>query len=308
MTWTGLIYRLRQGGARAGFAATVIQAFARLTVSRPPRIGLSAVVVGRNDDYMPDFAQRLRATIAWNLRWLADEIVFVEWNPLPDRPLLAPGLAREFPRVRAFVVDPHVHREVGGNAKVPVLEFHAKNAGIRRSSQEWILATNADALVGPDTVLRVRGRSLSPGAALTAQRIDIPWREQRSRPASVLDTLWYRRVIPDHSLGTGEFLLAHRAVVAPGRRLRRKFRTPPDRHRQARHGADHRDRGAGGSRWTGVSPGSPHVLHRGCSGPPRRVGRRRRRSLREPALVGSGGSPRDPSRGAGMGHPVTRER
>ena len=56
MTWTGLIYRLRQGGARAGFAATVIQAFARLTVSRPPRIGLSAVVVGRNDDYMPDFA------------------------------------------------------------------------------------------------------------------------------------------------------------------------------------------------------------------------------------------------------------
>ena len=212
MTWTGLIYRLRQGGARAGFAATVIQAFARLTVSRPPRIGLSAVVVGRNDDYMPDFAQRLRATIAWNLRWLADEVVFVEWNPLPDRSLLAPGLAREFPRVRAFVVDPLVHRDIGGNAKVPVLEFHAKNAGIRRSSQEWILATNADALVGPDTVLRVRGRSLSPDAALTAQRIDIPWREQRSRPASVLDTLWYRRVIPDHSLGTGEFLLAHRQL------------------------------------------------------------------------------------------------
>jgi hypothetical protein len=48
--------------------------------------------------------------------------------------------------------------------------------------------------------------------ALTAQRVDIPWREQRSRLPSIFDTLWYRRVIPDHSLGTGEFLLAHRRL------------------------------------------------------------------------------------------------
>jgi hypothetical protein len=212
MTWRGLVYRLREGGGRARFAGSVIRAFARLTVRRLPRIGLSAVVVGRNDDYMPDFGRRLHTSIAWNLKWLADEIVFVEWNPVSDRPLLAIGLAREFSRVRAFVVDSQIHQDLGGNAKVPVLEFHAKNVGIRRSSQEWILTTNADALVGPDTTLRVRGRSLSPDVVLTAQRIDIPWREQRSRPASVLDTLWYRRVIPDHSLGTGEFLLAHRRL------------------------------------------------------------------------------------------------
>jgi hypothetical protein len=170
------------------------------------------VVVGRNDDYMPDFSERLHATVAWNLRFLAEEVVFVEWNPPPERPLLSPSLARAFPAVRAYVVDPTVHREIAGTSRLPLLEYHAKNAGLRRASGDWILTTNADAFAGPDTVAKVRSRSLLAASVLVAQRVDVSWPPHRSRIPGVISLLQVRREIPDHPLGNGEFLLAPRAL------------------------------------------------------------------------------------------------
>jgi hypothetical protein len=173
---------------------------------------VAAIVVGRNDDYMSDFAARLSATLEWNLRYLISEVVFVEWNPPPDRELLAIELTKRFACLRAYVVPPQVHAEVCQNPHVPLLEYHAKNVGIRRALAPWIMTTNADAALGLDTVNRILDAELDRNIAWTAERIDIKWREDQQRHLDLLTSLRSGRFIPYHQLGTGEFMLASREL------------------------------------------------------------------------------------------------
>jgi len=209
----GALYRLNELGARTAFAADGIANFLRLRFQRNgSRPSITAVVVGRNDDYMSDFALRLRATIAWNMKYLADEVIFVEWNPPPDRELLSIDLAKRFKHLRAYVVPPEVHQAICENPRVALLEFHAKNVGIRRAISDWIVATNADAVFGPDLVNRLLSTELSADVVFSAQRFDIPWREGRETKIGKLDCLRYRRVIPYHPLGTGEFGFASKQM------------------------------------------------------------------------------------------------
>ena len=209
----GALYRVDQLRVRTGFAVDGIANFLRLRFhqngTRPP---ITAVVVGRNDDYMSDFAHRLRATIAWNVKYLADEVIFVEWNPPADRELLSIDLAKRFECLRAYVVAPDIHQALCENSNVPLLEFHAKNVGIRRAKSDWIVTTNADAAFGPDIVNRILETDLSEDVVFSAQRIDISWREGRETQIGAFDCLRYRRVIPYHPLGTGEFGLASRRM------------------------------------------------------------------------------------------------
>lgn len=210
----GILYRAGEAQTRAAFAARGLVNFARLRSGRngSSRPQVAAVVVGRNDDYMPDFAARLRATIEWNVRYLTDEVVFVEWNPPPDRDLLSYELTREFAGLRAYVVPPEVHRAMCLNDRVQLLEYHAKNVGIRRARAPWILATNADAALAPDTVYKLLHTPLDENVAWTAERVDIAWRENRQTRLGVLGSLRYRRMIPYHQLGTGEFILASKQL------------------------------------------------------------------------------------------------
>src|SRR5882762_635687 len=106
----GALYRLGQLQARTAFTAGAVADFLRLRINHNgARPSITAVVVGRNDDYMSDFKQRLQATIAWNAKYLVDEVVFVEWNPPAERELLSLSLTRRFDFLRAYVVTPAVH-------------------------------------------------------------------------------------------------------------------------------------------------------------------------------------------------------
>ncbi|HMJ24901.1 MAG TPA: hypothetical protein VK475_03700 [Pyrinomonadaceae bacterium] len=209
----GALYRLGQLRTRTAFAANGLTQFLQLRLHRNGvRPSITAVVVGRNDDYMSDFALRLHATISWNMKHLADEVIFVEWNPPPDRDLLSIELARQFKSLRAYVVPPEIHQAICENSKIPLLEYHAKNVGIRRANSEWIVTTNADAIFGPDLVRRILESKLAPDVVFSAQRFDIPWSEGRETGIGMLDCLRYRRVIPYHPLGTGEFGFASKQM------------------------------------------------------------------------------------------------
>jgi len=204
-------YRFGEVQKRTSFALHGASEFLKLRKRQNgdgPKI--SAVVVARNDDYMSDFAERLRATIDWNIRYLVDEIVLVEWNPPADRELLAYDLTKRFSCLRAYVVPAEVHTELCENEHVKLLEYHAKNVGIRRANSPWIIATNADAAFGFDLINRILTTDLSPDVAWTAERIDIPWREGKQTAIGFSSALRYLRAIPYHELGTGEFILASR--------------------------------------------------------------------------------------------------
>jgi hypothetical protein len=209
----GALYRVEQLQARTSFAANGLANFLRLRTQRNgSRPSIAAVVVGRNDDYMSDFAERLYATLEWNIRYLVNEVVFVEWNPPGDRELLAYGLAKHFKCLRAYVVPAEVHQRICENENVKLLEYHAKNVGVRRAEATWIMSTNADAAVGLDTVSTLLGGNLDPAVIWTAERFDIPWREDRQKKIGLFDSLRFRRLIPYEALGTGEFVLASREL------------------------------------------------------------------------------------------------
>lgn len=210
---TGIKYRLNQLQRRTAFALSGAGNYARLRVRKNGhRPQIAAVLVGRNDDYMSDFRERLYATIEWNIRYLVSEVVFVEWNPPADRELLADALTRRFSCLRAYVVSRETHQSVCENQNVKLLEYHAKNVGIRRARSPWIMTTNADAAVGLDTVNTLMTSTLDPRVAWTAERVDIPWREDQQDEIGLLGSLRYRRVIPYQSLGTGEFCLASKEL------------------------------------------------------------------------------------------------
>jgi hypothetical protein len=210
----GVAYRLGLWQQKATFALSGAAGAARLRLRSAggERPQVAAVMVGRNDDYMTDFAERLRATIEWNTRYLVGEVIFVEWNPPADRDLLAYSLARQFKNLRAYVVPAETHAAICQNANVKLLEYHAKNVGIRRALSPWVLVTNADAALGLDTVNAILDADLNPAVAWTAERVDIPWNEQGQDRISLLESLRYRRAIPYHQLGTGEFIFAAREL------------------------------------------------------------------------------------------------
>lgn len=209
----GATYRLAQGQKRIAFALRGASNFARLQLDKnAARPQIAAVVVGRNDDYMSDFRERLYATVDWNIRYLVDEVVFVEWNPPADRELLSYELTKRFDSLRAFVVSPEIHERICENQNVKLLEYHAKNVGIRRAKSPFIMVTNADAAVGFDTVNTLMSAALDSGVAWTAERVDISWREDQQNEIALRDSLHYRRVIPYSLLGTGEFCLAAREL------------------------------------------------------------------------------------------------
>lgn len=209
----GVAYRLGLLRQRAAFALRGAGYYALVRAATDaPRPGVTAVTVGRNDDYMADFRQRLSATIEWNTRHLVDEVIFVEWNPPPDRDLLSYGLAERFKNLRAYVVPEETHHAINRNPHLQLLEYHAKNVGIRRAQTPWVLATNADAALGMDTVRRLRRAALDPSEAWTTERVDINWRENVQERVDLLGTLRYRYFIPYVELGTGEFNFASREM------------------------------------------------------------------------------------------------
>jgi hypothetical protein len=174
---------------------------------RPAAVG--AVVVGRNDGYIPGFFECLYTTIRLNaIRARLSEVVFVEWAPPPDAPLLAPELTKRVPFVTAYVAPEEIQTRFGCDGNAVFLEYHAKNVGIRRATTAWVVVTNADILFGGDTARVLRNLPANSRNVGLAQRFDVPW-EPGSRLGG-LSRLRFERAIPFHEYGTGDFVLAHR--------------------------------------------------------------------------------------------------
>ncbi|MFM7022371.1 MAG: hypothetical protein ACKOXB_05285 [Flavobacteriales bacterium] len=112
---------------------------------------LSIVVVGRNDNYGGDFSLRLKTTIDWNLaRFPNAELIYVEWNPLENKDSDTLWMTQRYPNAKLFIVPNEVHKQYNPKTNFPILEYLAKNLGIRKASGNWIMLINADVLIGPE--------------------------------------------------------------------------------------------------------------------------------------------------------------
>jgi hypothetical protein len=144
---------------------------------------LSIVVTARNDNYGGDYRDRVIGPMRFNYHRLSErdvpyEIVFVEWDPLCDRPLLAELVARELPELAGraltrIVVAREYQAAMAQNPRIGYLEYVARNVGIRRASASFVLVTNVDILLGRDIVERLSERRLEAATLYRAPRYDI---------------------------------------------------------------------------------------------------------------------------------------
>jgi len=196
-------------------------------VRRPDLPLLSVVLTGRNDGYGGDFVGRFVRALRFNHRELTargvgHEVVFVEWAPPADAPLLIERLLEMAPEIDPsvcswYVVDGRYQEALSQNLRVRYLEFLAKNVGIRRARGRFVLTTNCDVYFGRDVLGALADGRLRPRVLYRAPRHDI----KRTVDQSSLD--WeiledprnlegeaYSLKPPYMGSGTGDFVLLDR--------------------------------------------------------------------------------------------------
>lgn len=171
-------------------------------------IDLSVVLVGRNDNYGGDFKSRLQSCITWTFNNLTNqeiksEIIFVNYNPLSDNSILDflnwPK-SNEFVSIRIITIPTSIHEQILKRHEiknVPVLEYFAKNAGIRRANGKFILSMNPDILI--DERIFFKFRNLQTNYFYRANRCDFNsdfiqnnGAELRNKSALEIKTIWFK--------------------------------------------------------------------------------------------------------------------
>lgn len=143
------------------------------------KIKISFVVTGRNDDYGGNLINRA-STFVRVLSHFADkyrlpiEIIFVEYNPIPEKYLFEEIYIPHVPfvKIRGIIVPREFHERVKQN-NIPVLEYIAKNIGIRRAKGEYILATNPDIIFSEELIRHISEDKLNQSHFYRTDRNDI---------------------------------------------------------------------------------------------------------------------------------------
>jgi hypothetical protein len=114
---------------------------------------ISVVVIGRNDSHGYNLSKRVASSLN-NISLLmreSDEIVFVDWNSDDCNPTFIDAIGdtlteKTKQHLIVYRVRESVHKKFSINTKTPILEPIARNVGIRRAKNDWILSTNTDML------------------------------------------------------------------------------------------------------------------------------------------------------------------
>lgn len=123
---------------------------------------------------------------------LRAELVLVEWNPPPDRRLLAEELRWRkgdgFCDIRIITVPSEIHKRYKCAEGLPLFQMIAKNVGIRRARGEFILCTNIDIVFADELMAFLAKRELEDGCFYRSTRMDADSDVPEGKPvAEVLD-------------------------------------------------------------------------------------------------------------------------
>jgi hypothetical protein len=125
-------------------------------------MSLSIVYSVNNRSYGGDFIGRTQACID-NLFQLAAkvgldaDVIFVEWNPPPDRPRVSQALNWQHKTlpVKFIEVPEEIHNRVPNPRNTLFWEMWAKNVGIRRSTGDFVLSANPDNIYSEQLIARL---------------------------------------------------------------------------------------------------------------------------------------------------------
>ncbi|MFB6215625.1 MAG: hypothetical protein ABEJ72_01450 [Candidatus Aenigmatarchaeota archaeon] len=143
---------------------------------------LSLVTAARNDDYGGNQLQRMQcfldSVLAFSDEYSADiEVIIVEWNPPEDQPLLKDELSNNYPEsstvVRFIQVANKIHESLPNSDEMPLFEYIAKNAGIKRAKGDYILATNPDLIYNKELIRFFSEKKLQDDKFYRINRYDV---------------------------------------------------------------------------------------------------------------------------------------
>lgn len=186
-----------------------------LDFSRKEKVnGITVVVVGRNDNYGGDFSLRLKTTFEWNLRHLPNpELIYIEWNPMEGKASDCIWITEKYPQAKCYIVPPTIHKKIAANpVKMPVMEYYAKNLGIRMAGNDWVLLINADCLLGFDTIRNIK--HLSKDFVYGTHYTSIRWDQEPINQFHLTDPSKITIAFPaDWKMRSvvGNFILTHRS-------------------------------------------------------------------------------------------------
>jgi hypothetical protein len=144
---------------------------------------LSVIVTSRNDDHGGNLLKRMQYFVdGWLYQAkkfdLPCELIIVEWNPPPERPPLAEALRWADPgpcTVRIMEVPRRIHHRFKTADRLPLFQFIAKNAAIRRARGDYLLCTNIDILFSDEMMAFLAARRLRPDRIYRNDRYDVPF-------------------------------------------------------------------------------------------------------------------------------------
>ena len=139
---------------------------------------LEAVILGRNDEYEPNWTENLYSVIAYNRARFEGSnvdyrVAFVEWNPPEGRPLLAPALLQRFPFLRVIVVDREVHNKLCTAPDLQMMVNFGFNVGFRTTAADFTMTTCGDDFWGESLCRRIRDEGLQPSRLYRAERVNV---------------------------------------------------------------------------------------------------------------------------------------
>jgi hypothetical protein len=143
---------------------------------------VSFVTYGRNDGYTPGYIQRVSRAIGCLASQLeqaaiASEIVFIEWNPPADRPLLLDlfqfSKTRRHVSVRGFIVPPKHHQGFAGAQEAGFHAGEAANSGIRRARGRFITPKASDTFYSPKVFANIAEHKLDADTMYRIDRHDV---------------------------------------------------------------------------------------------------------------------------------------
>ena len=166
---------------------------------------LSIPFVSRNDDHGGQLLERIQGTLNsyiyyrdkynWDI-----EIIFVEWNPPPNKPLIRDILTYpdNFP-IKFIEVPPEMHNRYANSDKIALFSAIAMNVAMRRAKGNWVVSTTHDDIFSERLVTLLKNENFSEDSFYRAARYDstaysgnlipVEWwccKEKRSRWAWVI--------------------------------------------------------------------------------------------------------------------------
>jgi hypothetical protein len=143
---------------------------------------VSFVTYGRNDGYTPSYMRRVTRAMACLAAQLEkagidSEIVFAEWNPPADRPLILdlfdlPNSLRHV-SIRGIIVSKEHHARFAGAAERSIHPAEAANVGIRRARGRFVTPKASDTFFSPETIAMVARLDLDADTIYRIDRHDV---------------------------------------------------------------------------------------------------------------------------------------